>query len=57
MKTKIQRCTDCGTYTLADECPVCDSETGSSAPPRFSPEDPYGEQRRTMKREQGGGPG
>lgn len=56
MKTKIQRCVDCDTYTLEDECPVCGSDVGSIAPARFSPEDPYGDQRREMKRREGLGP-
>lgn len=52
MKTRILRCTSCGTYTLKESCPVCDSPTGPSAPARFSPEDPYGAQRRKLKKEQ-----
>jgi len=37
-------------YTLADSCPECGSEAVNSAPAPFSPEDPYGEYRRSLKR-------
>ncbi len=38
-----------GFYTLRDACPECGGETHNTAPPRFSPEDPYGEHRRDAK--------
>ncbi|MFB6197140.1 MAG: RNA-protein complex protein Nop10 [Halobacteriaceae archaeon] len=37
-------------YTLADTCPRCGASTENSAPAPFSPEDPYGEYRRALKR-------
>ncbi len=50
MKVKIRKCSNCGTYTLQDICPKCGSETKVPYPPKFSPEDPYGEYRRKMKK-------
>lgn len=35
-------------YTLQERCPDCGSETRPADPPRFSPEDPYGEYRRAF---------
>jgi H/ACA ribonucleoprotein complex subunit 3 len=37
-------------YTLGEACPACGAETVNSAPAPFSPEDPYGEYRRALKR-------
>jgi H/ACA ribonucleoprotein complex subunit 3 len=37
-------------YTLSDACPECGSDAVNSAPAPFSPEDPYGEYRRALKR-------
>jgi len=37
-------------YTLHDTCPECDGPAVNSAPAPFSPEDPYGEYRRALKR-------
>lgn len=41
----ILKCKKCGTYTLKKEC-ECGGEAVSPKPPRYSPEDPYGEYRR-----------
>jgi H/ACA ribonucleoprotein complex subunit 3 len=53
MKALIRVCHsdehDDGFYTLCDTCPDCGAETYNTAPPRFSPDDPYGEQRRRVK--------
>jgi len=49
MKTEIKRCPECGLFTLRGLCPKCQSKTAASAPPRFSPEDKYGEIRRAEK--------
>ncbi len=46
MKTLIRKCPACGTYTLSGLCPKCQEKTLSSAPPRYSPEDKYGDLRR-----------
>jgi H/ACA ribonucleoprotein complex subunit 3 len=37
-------------YTLSNACPDCGAEAINSAPAPFSPEDPYGEYRRALKR-------
>ncbi len=50
MKVRIMKCPNCGQYTLQDFCPLCGTKTRVPYPPKFSPEDPYGEYRRKMKR-------
>lgn len=52
MRFRIRKCPECGRYTLKETCPVCGANTRVAHPPRFSPEDPYGEYRRRLKREQ-----
>ncbi|NPA47754.1 MAG: RNA-protein complex protein Nop10 [Thermococci archaeon] len=51
MRFRIRKCPSCGRYTLKETCPVCGSKTKVAHPARFSPEDPYGEYRRKLKRE------
>jgi H/ACA ribonucleoprotein complex subunit 3 len=36
----------CGKYTVMEKCPVCGQPTLTAHPPRFSPEDRYGDYRR-----------
>lgn len=50
MRTLIRRCTSCGRYTLGGACPSCAARTVMALPPRYSPEDPYGDYRRRLKR-------
>jgi len=54
MKSDILVCTapehDRSVYTLTEECPVCGGTARNSAPAPFSPDDPYGEYRRALKR-------
>ncbi|MCJ2520521.1 MAG: RNA-protein complex protein Nop10 [Candidatus Thermoplasmatota archaeon] len=50
MRTLIRKCTACGSYTLREECHRCDGRTVMALPPRYSPEDRYGEYRRRLKR-------
>ena len=56
MKSHIRRCAhwetehDRPVYTLGESCPACGASTENSAPAPFSPEDPYGEYRRALKR-------
>ena len=47
---KIQRCPECGMYTLSDRCKGCGVKTVNPKPPKFSPEDKYGEYRRKQKK-------
>lgn len=51
MKSLIKACSrnHATIYTLHDECPRCGGSTRNTAPPPFSPEDPYGEYRRRTK--------
>ena len=51
MRVRIKKCPKCGGYTLKEVCPVCEEKTKSAHPPKFSPEDPYGEYRRRLKKE------
>lgn len=44
----MRKCPTCKTYTFREKCPKCGSDTISSQPPRFSPEDKYGKYRRKM---------
>ena len=37
-------------YSLTERCPDCGARTENTAPAPFSPEDPYGEYRRALKR-------
>lgn len=46
----MMKCRACGHYTLHARCPLCDKPTGPPGPARYSPEDPYGEYRRKLKR-------
>jgi H/ACA ribonucleoprotein complex subunit 3 len=48
MRSKLRKCQDCGRYTLKDIC-LCGSKTIVPQPPRFSPQDRFGEYRRKAK--------
>ena len=56
MKSDIRVCSawetehDRPVYSLDDSCPECGNPTENSAPAPYSPEDPYGEYRRALKR-------
>jgi H/ACA ribonucleoprotein complex subunit 3 len=56
MKSDIRVCSawrdrhDRPVYTLEEACPECGVRAVNSAPAPFSPEDPYGEYRRSLKR-------
>jgi len=41
----LQRCPQCGQYTMRDACPRCGAPTCSAHPARFSPEDRFSEER------------
>lgn len=45
---RMRKCEKCGEYTFKQSCPNCSIETQNPAPPKFSPEDKYGEYRRRM---------
>ncbi|MEK6951059.1 MAG: RNA-protein complex protein Nop10 [Nanoarchaeota archaeon] len=48
----IFKCGSCRTYTLTKACPRCGQETFLARPPKFSPEEKYGELRRKIKKEE-----
>lgn len=45
----IHTCPHCHSYTLEDSCPQCTQQTILARPPKYSPEDKYGEYRRKAK--------
>ncbi|MFP4000635.1 MAG: RNA-protein complex protein Nop10 [Thermoplasmata archaeon] len=47
---KIKKCLSCEEYTLQDHCERCGKKTVDPKPPKYSPEDKYGEYRRKQKR-------
>lgn len=42
------KCSLCNEYTFKEECLKCNIKTMNPNPPKFSPEDKYGEYRRKM---------
>jgi len=44
-------CKSCKIYTLEEKCPSCGEKTVQPGPMKFSPQDPYGEYRRKLKKE------
>jgi len=55
VRTLLRKCGACRQYTLRDTCPKCGGATFMPIPAKYSPEDRYGEYRRRLKREIGGG--
>lgn len=51
MKMKMNKCNECGIYTLEDKCPKCDGSLHVIYPPKFSIQDKYGKYRRKLKKE------
>lgn len=47
----MKYCDACRRYTLEDTCPHCRRPTRGVEPARFSPQDPYGEYRRKLKKQ------
>ena len=46
----LLKCPKCHLYTLEGACPSCRTKTFPPKPPRFSPQDKYGEYRREQKK-------
>lgn len=44
----ILKCQACGKYTLSETC-ECDGKAIENKPPKYSPEDKYGDYRRKVK--------
>ncbi|WP_081579761.1 RNA-protein complex protein Nop10 [Methanomassiliicoccus luminyensis] len=53
MRTSLRKCPKCVEYTLLDQCGRCGCTTDMPIPPRYSPEDRYGEYRRRLRKERG----
>ena len=51
MKMKMNKCLNCGIYTLKDACPKCGGKLNVIYPPKFSIQDKYGKYRRILKKE------
>lgn len=47
----LLRCTKCRHYTINETC-SCGGKAVNVKPPKYSPEDKYGEYRRKVKREE-----
>lgn len=47
---KLFYCQKCQEYTLHNVCRICNQKTISKNPPRFSPQDNYGDYRRKLKK-------
>ena len=41
MRFQIRKCSECGLYTLKDECVKCNKQTMLAHPAKFSPDDKY----------------
>ena len=46
VRSKLQYCKECDLYGLGPECKKCGEMMVSSAPLKYSPEDPQGKRRR-----------
>ncbi|MFX0107176.1 MAG: RNA-protein complex protein Nop10 [Candidatus Hodarchaeota archaeon] len=48
--TRLYKCTGCMEYTLEEEkCPKCGASVSPPHPPKYSPQDRYGDYRRKAK--------
>ncbi len=50
LMNKIKKCPSCGSYALADTCSKCGVANINPDPPKYSPEDRYGDYRRELKK-------
>ena len=41
MRFQLRKCTNCNRYSLKEKCPLCNEETISAHPAKFSPDDKY----------------
>lgn len=48
MLMQLLKCGKCGRYTTKEKCPSCGERTFNPEPPKFSPKDKYGKERREM---------
>ena len=54
VRRTLRKCRNCNLYTMKETCPHCGAPSVTSIPPRFSPDDRYGEYRRTAIRDEYG---
>jgi len=47
----MRKCLSCKNYTFKKNCPKCGAETVTPHPPKFSPQDKYGDLRRKAIKE------
>lgn len=47
----IMKCPNCGRYTMKAVCDNCGEKTVTPVPPKYSPDDKFGEYRRRAKRQ------
>lgn len=52
MKSLIRKCEKCKIYTAKGFCPKCNEKTSGSVPPKYGPEDKYGDIRRAEMEEE-----
>lgn len=50
MSVLMRYCKACRDYTLKDDCPRCGAKVAQNTPAKYSPEDPYGDYRRKLKK-------
>ena len=51
MARHIFKCPSCKAYTMGEKCMKCGKKTINPKPPKYSPEDKFGEYRREAKKE------
>ena len=49
-RSLILQCEKCRRFALTEVCPACKGRTKNPLPAKYSPEDPYGDYRRKLKR-------
>jgi H/ACA ribonucleoprotein complex subunit 3 len=49
-RSLILQCEKCHRFTLTETCPTCKGYAKNPLPAKYSPEDPYGEYRRKLKK-------
>ena len=45
MRFQLRKCSECGDYTLKDDCKKCNKQTVLCHPAKFSPDDKYARMR------------
>jgi H/ACA ribonucleoprotein complex subunit 3 len=48
LRSLLNKCPKCGTYTLAAACPKCGTASVSSHPAKYSPDDKYARYRNPL---------